>query len=444
MYECVQGIQTIKNNHILLWGDEIYADCNPVDKIVCNEKIRFRRKKGLQDCQREIFIQEELPKFLNFWEGISELIFYGAMYGCLKPFLHELGMNSGFIVMLVGPMGHLKTSIAQKFFLWGTRKDEMKSTFSDYVRNSEILEKINRHIGACYLIDDLHPVATINDRQKQIQRLDVIARRITENDNCAHVVTTGESTYEYGTLSCLDRIMLINIPKQDSDGLKEKKQLLKKLDNDFMPEIARYFENKLMTNYNDVLEDVSNFLEGSAGIDILKDENWTLRTSAHARYILLTQFLFRKYCCNDSKEVSGYDSLLKAIARNVELQEQSMCRKRDDDQRDYAYVLYKILSEQTEKRIVHIAFGQNDYMVNDPSTCFFKNGQFYFTSESLSTCFAKYIGKPICLKKAIKALYEAGVLVTYERYYQKKLNGINHYVISKWMLDLYVENIKQL
>lgn len=436
VYQCSPGLQKDEDGANLIFvGDELFSDKPIVAKYSYDSDYKLRHKKEVTDDNREDFVKRGFHRYISFWPEVSEMIFYGALYGVLKPYMHHLGLISGFIFFLVAPMGHLKTSMARLYFLWGTKEENLKSTFVAYVQNQKLIKNIKNCIGMCYLLDDLHPVATTNDKKKESQRLDVISRTVTESDDCGHVVMTGESIYDYGTLSCLDRILQVNIPKLGSGELERKKREIQKLDPDFMPEVVRYFQKTLIENYEQVMGDIQSFLENGNN-DICENTDSSLRAATHAKYIMLTEFLFRKYCCDSSKELSGYDNLKQTVETNLNNQQNIMNQQRKDVERDYIKDLYSILT--SKDKFVFFVTLEEQYSVENEKHCFYKGHNLYFTSKALRYCFCQYLNRTVDLQKIVKSFDAAGILERSGNYYQKKFKGTWHYVISKPMLELYL------
>ncbi len=434
VYQCSAGLQKDEDGtNLILIGNELFSDRPIVAKYFYNSDYQLRYKKEVTDDNREDFVKRGLSSYISFWPEVSEVIFYGALYGVLKPYMYHLGLISGFIFFLVAPMGHLKTSMARLYFLWGTKEEKLKSTFVEYVQNQKIIKNIKSCIGMCYLLDDLHPAATTNDKKKESQRLDVISRTVTENDDCGHVVMTGESIYDYGTLSCLDRILQINLPKLESEKLERKKREIQKLDSDFMPEVVRYFQQKLMGNFDQVIKDIQLFLEDSNNVTCEEIDS-SLRAATHAKYVMLTEYLFRKYCCDNDQNLSGYINLKKAIGNNIKIQQRMMNQQRKDVERDYVKDLYSILNN----KVITFVTLEEDYSVDNERTCFFKNNKFYITPNVLRYAFCQYLKRTVNLQKIVKSFDVAGILEKSGKYYQKKFKGTWHYVISKPMIQLYL------
>lgn len=64
-----------------------------------------------------------IKKFLNLMPGVSEILFYDSLFGVMKPIVIQCGLKPEFILALVGPSGHLKTSMVRLYSLWLEKQD---------------------------------------------------------------------------------------------------------------------------------------------------------------------------------------------------------------------------------------------------------------------------------------------------------------------------------
>ena len=109
---------------------------------------------------------------------------------------------------MVGPAGHLKTSLVRKYALWLENKVMQELGFHISIRNQTLLEMIEKMSGQNYLLDDLHPMPNRNDHIKQQQRLEAIVRHVNLKKTCANLFVTGESLADMGIFSCIDHCKL--------------------------------------------------------------------------------------------------------------------------------------------------------------------------------------------------------------------------------------------
>lgn len=92
---------------------------------------------------------------MNFFPGVSEIIFYGSLLGIIKPFLAKMQISPDFILAVIGPSGSLKTSITRMFALWLEHTQLQETNFQASQRMPAILSKIENLSGLNFLLDDL-------------------------------------------------------------------------------------------------------------------------------------------------------------------------------------------------------------------------------------------------------------------------------------------------
>lgn len=433
--DSVSGFVKVENNTMQIFGDEVIKPPNAPDIQLWNPLYRVRKKMVSTEGELDNFIKEQRPLYLSFWPGVSEPLFYIALHCITKLFLVEMKEDSGFLPLLVGPPGHLKTTMAKKYCLWNEDINVQSITFQSHYRNSKLEVIIESFAGSNFLGDDLHSIASDYGRKKQADRLDEFARMATNGKSCAGIVITGESVVDVGIFSCLDRIVQIRIPKLSSSELKEKKLKLEKLDEDFMPEMARYYATQLLNNYDEVIVDIRNFLDENKE-SAFKDTDGTLRVARHVMYIKLTEYLFRKYCCHGLAALSGTKELNKALTKNRKMQEDELNKIRDEQEHDYVQDLYNILNEHTQKYI-KAEVDSDLYDKNNSGSCFFKDNCWYLTRQAMQKCFVNYLNRTVKLSLVVNQLKENGILVQGNSSDCKKFAGKYHYVISADMLRVY-------
>lgn len=224
--------------------------------------------------------------------GISEALFYYALQAVIKPILHGIGIQTDYILAVVGPSGHLKTSLSKKFCLWLQDKTKQQTSFSSKRTTKRILEDMGQFPGLNYLVDDFHSYEKTQDIDRQNKRLDDIVRHLENYPDCANVLITGELIK--GIFSCIDRMLVLNIPKMSAEAL--------------------------LNNMETVEEDCRNFYQENCVNSASGDVDST-RTYRHCVFLRLTEFLYREYMCGGSGALSCKERLNKALESQYRIQQ---------------------------------------------------------------------------------------------------------------------------
>lgn len=286
------------------------------DKVIGAEKlgvdIAFEKVHpySVLDTGKQEKLQNLAGEAIILLPGISEVLFYYALQAVVKPILHGIGMETDYILAVVGPSGHLKTSMSKKFCLWLQDKTKQQSSFSSKRTTKRILEDMGKFPGLNYLVDDFHSYEKTQDIDRQNKRLDDIVRHLENYPDCANVLITGELIK--GIFSCIDRMFVLNIPKMSAEELTNLKAALNRIPNDLMPAIAVAFAEALLNNVETVEEDCRNFYQENC-VNLASGDVDSTRTYRHCVFLRLTEFLYRKYMCGGSGELSCKEGLNKAL-----------------------------------------------------------------------------------------------------------------------------------
>lgn len=437
IYEKFSGFAPIARTKLLVWGDEIFSDCDGNTIKFGNTKYRVRRKVNMDQEERMLFLTDQLPKYLDFWPGVTEPLFYSALYAVIKLFLNDMKLPTGHLTLLIGPPGHLKTTLAKKYCLWSEDLELQCTTFQDRIDNKKILNRVKDMAGQNFLADDLHKIPTYYGDKKLKNRLDELARQVANGECCANVIVTGEGTEDVGVFSCLDRTLQIRFPQLESEQLLEKKAELNLIDDTFMPEVARYFVTELMGHYDEVKADIQEFMASDRTFETIDN---TLRVGYHAKQILLTAELFEKYCFSSSKDLCR-KVLLKEALENICREQASVLAKfRDEQAHNYVKDLYQILDARD--KYVKVCMDSNAYDPQNPEQCFCKNGGFYFTEQALQNAFIRYLERPVDINVVKVQLKKCAILMSDDGILKKRFAGKYHYIVSGAMLKLYGADVK--
>lgn len=426
---CGQGLYLYNEKPIYVFGDEVYKPENT--------EIRVIIKKNFKIGADEISCAEKpinhMRNYLEFIPEVTEILFYGSLLAVIKPILCQEGYIPDFIIALVGPSGHLKTTLVRKYALWIRDREKQEISFWSNKRINDIIDAIDELSGQNFLVDDLHEAKSSYSAMRQNDRLDTVVRHIGERKKCANIIVTGESMKKMGIFSCQDRMLQVRIPRMNSEQLKELKEKIDSLCPDFMSVLARKFLKKLLENYNTVKNDIKEFFEKEAGYD--SDINFDTRTYRHGLYLRLTEVLFRKYCVGNLSEESRSKQLYEALEKNYKIQQKELdSLKQCELDRDYVIDVANMLG--AENKYLQSVSCRLEYVPNDENFLV-DNGRIYITKIALCNGLIKYYGKVVSIKEVSNALHKVGILEEDSDARTKKLDGKRHYVISKRALELY-------
>ena len=422
-----QGMYCYEDNCIYQFGNNLFL-CGSLAEyeIKCQKQFPLLQH-GNEPCK-------DARKYINAFPGVSEPLFYGALFAVLKPIVCEMGYAPDFAIALVGPSGHLKTTLARLYGEWGIKREEQEASFRDYRRMKDILKMVDEIPGQNFLVDDLHEFHNSYAKEKQSEWLDIIIRHIGQQQNCSNVIITGESLEKMGIFSCKDRILQIRISKMDSDSLKEKKLALNGLARGDMALIAQEFLGKIMCSYDEVRSLIKDFF---AEHDFVEDVNYDTRTYRHGLFIKLTEQMFRKYMCHGLERESRKEALENALKRNYDIQQKELMWERKKDRgNDYVADVDAMLNAKDKylKAISSIIKYQNR---NDNESFYVGAGKVCITRSALQNGMMKFYRRAISVKEIVDALHNAGILEEDSNTRTKKFNGLRHYIISLEMLENY-------
>lgn len=422
-----QGMYCYEDNCIYQFGNNLFL-CGSLAEyeIKCQKQFPLLQH-GNEPCK-------DARKYINAFPGVSEPLFYGALFAVLKPIVCEMGYAPDFAIALVGPSGHLKTTLARLYGEWGIKREEQEASFRDFRRMKDILKMVDEIPGQNFLVDDLHESHNSYAKEKQSEWLDIIIRHIGQQQNCANVIIMGESLEKMGIFSCKDRILQIRISKMDSDSLKEKKLALNGLARGDMASIAQEFLGKIMCSYDEVRSLIKDFF---AEHDFVEDVNYDTRTYRHGLFIKLTEQLFRKYMCHGLERESGKEALENALKRNYDIQQKElMWERKKDSGNDYVADVDVMLNAK-DKYLKAISFITQYQNCNDNESFYVSAGKVCITRSALQNGMMKFYRRAISVKEIVDALHNAGILEEDSNTRTKKFNGLRHYIISLEMLENY-------
>lgn len=424
---CQPGLQKCNGQSLYILGDKIIGAKKLTEKIIL-ETVRPYSALHNRERNELLNLAERAIKILP---GTSEIVFYYSLEAIVKLILHEIGIDTNYTLAITGPSGHLKTSIAKKFCLWLQDKSSQQTTFSSKKTTKRILEDMDTCSGLNYLVDDFHEYAKTQDMDRQEKRLDDIVRHVEENPSCANIVITGE--FIQGIFSCIDRLLVIQIPEMIGEELKELKARLTNIPDNLMPEVAYVFAQALLDNLEEVEQKCFEFYQTNY-LNTKAEYADATRTFRHSIFLQLTEFLYRTYICSGSKEISRKNDLDMAIKKQYEIQQNQLRRIKADE--DCDYVLKAIEMLNANNQYITIVTDRDSYYDYERS-CLQNNDKIYITRNALLYGMVTYLKRRINMNRMIRQLEDAGLLSRSTDSITKKLNGKRHYVITLTMIKLY-------
>ena len=430
---CDQGCHEDDTGVFMIWGNEVLSKVPPKDVIRIEEPLEMKAHD-----MKLVLLAEMSKMFIRLLPGVTEMLFYSVMLAVLRPFLYYFGYNPDFLIALIGPSGHLKTSLARKYALWLERRSEQEATFKDYGRFDDVLKRIDKLVGQNFLADDLHAASSRNGYERQNERLDVLCRHVSGAKQCAQIILTGERLDDMGIFSCRDRILQIKVPKMDSYELAERKKQLDGISFDYTSGLAMKFAEVLIDNQETLRTDIEDFFQQAYAVDTEKD--YSLRIPQHANYLKLTEMLYRKYLLNSSEEDSCKELLYEAIDKNYAIQRTELMQVRNDEECDLIVELFNMLNGN----ILTCVRNMHQYQPNDvASLCYLLwNERICITKNILQTGMNRHLGKTCSAKMLSDAMHNAGILEEDTDSRTKKICTHRHYVINYDLLKQYCESKK--
>lgn len=391
--------------------------------------IELERKKPL-GLSREKLAQEAI-KYISFMPGVSEILFYYVLLVVVKPFLKQQKLYPNFMLALIGPSGHLKTSLARLYAFWIESEGLQEVEFADIANQKALDEHISRVKNFNLIIDDMHIHVDGYRKNKQVELLDYLSRHCDNRIYESNIIVTGEMIPQGTIFSTRDRMFQVQIRQMEDKELSGYKMKLGNLSQDFMATLSLEFENVLKENSLIVQNDISRFHNMYQNA---KDIDMTTRVGNHMEYIGLVEFLYKKYFCDESETMSVEKKFSEAIYGQGLRQHIQLCNLRQKEKPiDYVETVYNMFAA---KKFLRAECDYDRYVPRVDNYCLY-NGRFYITKTALQTGLINYLGRAVSMKKVSDAMHDAGVLEEDISSRTKKWQGIRHYVISRAVMELY-------
>ena len=399
-------------------------------------QCQYHLKNSMHNMSPESLWLEQGKEFINFFPGVTEILYYGALLGAVKPFLVLLQYPPDFMFSIVGKSGTLKSSMVRKYALWSDHPHEQEINFQSSMRMPEILSRIDSLEGMNFLMDDLHNVYGSQAKNQLRDRLDKLVRHICDYPKCANLFITGEGLKDMAIFSAYDRMLQITIPSVTNEQLSQLKEKMSYLPDSFMAQIVTKFVRKLVSAYDSVQTDIHSFFKQYKPFGF---EDPSTRIARHIQILRLVEYLYRVYMCEGSSDFSCKCEFEKALKRNAILQQNALLHQRKSGEDiDYVKAVYECLSQ--DDMYVTIITNANTYFPA-PDNCFLENDYIYITSAALISGLTDYLKVSVKLNEITRALKNAGILDTDSDTLTKKKFGKRHYVINMRLLEKAYESI---
>ena len=390
-----------------------------------------------------IDLKERISIYINFMPKVTVVLFYAALLGAIKPLLNHLSVITDFIIGVVAPSGHLKTSLTRLYTKWLVDEDELEISFDDSIRSDVLQKRIRQEAGQNFLIDDLHKKSNTYDQNKYKERLDKAVRIMSKVGNSALVFVTAESLKGTTIFSGHDRILQIKIPRMNSEDLEAYKMKMSNISHPYMAEIAICFVQALLDNYQDVKVTVEQYIGNKIFYNKSKFEmpEWckgSTRIGNQVRVLYLVEDLFCQYMCENDSKLSGRIQLHEPLEETGKIQVKQLEQLRfREEEEDILLVLHQIIEEGTNCKDIHIVMTESQYSSGDKNMALLKDGCFNIKGDVLISVLMKRVGRPVSLKKVSDQLHKEGILDEDSDKRTKKVASRRHYVINIAMLENY-------
>lgn len=426
------GLQFYNDAPLFVLGDQIITPGSFKEEMVIHEANPIPAVKP-STC-----VKEEAKNWITLLPGVTEIIFYGALFAVLKPFLDYWGIKSDFLFAVVGPSGHLKTTLTSLYTLWMEESERQMTTFRSTYRTDALMKQIQKCDGSNFLMDDLHQAKSSYRKAKQGDQLDMVIRNMPNQFRNTNIWVTGESMEDMDIFSCQDRMLQIRIPKMDAEHINMLKQEVSSLDKNSMCQAALLFANVLVRNMHEVQKDVCSYYEkhSIAGSD---SSTSPIRLHRHRMFIEMTEYLYRKHICNLSSGWSCHKELEEALDKQYAIQEKELLKLRKrEEKRDYVIDVFEMLNADG-KYLVALT-DPKDYQAKEGEGEFLIwNNRYYIRKNVLQKGLMEYFGEPVPINDVINALDNAGCLDKERDSRSKHFAGTRCYVIFSPLIKKYYE-----
>lgn len=402
-------------------------------------------KEGNEVCFKTVHLygRDELVKlansFMNLICGVSDILFYYSLLPIVSMFLGKLSFFPDFILVITGRRGNFKTTLARMAVLVLGQEELQEIKFFRTPSLDMIEERVRLLTGMNLLIDDIFPASGQYQRAKQSDLLNQLSRFGDKRLYKAGIIITAERIPDQLILSGRDRIFQLDIPNMSTDRKNKLWDKCREIPEDFMTCVSESFKECLIKKTDEVIDDIVRFMEQYNLPDGL---NLETRIGIHTEYIELTEFLYKKYFCNESTEQKNTGQFTAKLYEIAIKQHCEICQSTSEDEIDYVREVYKMMT--AKNKYLKMEGNRDEYNPDGRNFLVWK-GKFYITSDALQYGMQIYMNRTVSLKKISRTLCDAGVLETDAGSANSKRCGlkVRHYIISRSAIELFCRETEQ-
>lgn len=409
------------------------------NRVICSNSVgeteRYQMDEGIPNFECEEYDRAQLIDYViqmnKLLPGISEILVLLELVALLKPLFNEAGVPVKFFPVLYGHSGVGKTSLAQLFFL---QNEEQKTNFKT-TRRKQLGDKISQFSGHTILIDDYHPEASSYGREKQLEKLDIVARKADDSES-ALIIATAE--YLDGISSIQDRMLQIEINKRINDWQKfHELEESKTCYIAFLYEFAKFAYGKAPCIVNRIKEYVQQ-----------KKDNNGYRIAYHITLVnVCASLFFREYLTlpeqkdlADAINTEDYCRYIENLLQKLANQQTEHLRRITvlDRGVDWGEWLYTAI--RTHKFIEVLDKNTFGKMDRGYPTIYYEKNRYYISRAMLSEAANQYFNKKVPVNDIVSFLSKNNLLLEdRSESHAKKKFGEYYYVVSEDKLKVYFQ-----
>lgn len=208
-----QGYSKIQDSYVYVAGDKVINPMEVAGEMRIESDLHL--KKVLLQYKDSGAIAW-MMSFLKLDENIMPTLFLGAVVSVLTPFLRTIGIDTAFVLYLVGDTATGKSSVAKLL----TEIYEEKNYWTVSSDMADLRKCMNDKRHFLFLLDDLNKTETSRVKNSKESKVSEIIQQVSNNDT---VASKGVSSHFEGSLlvtaeytlknhSSMNRCVVLNMP----------------------------------------------------------------------------------------------------------------------------------------------------------------------------------------------------------------------------------------
>ena len=193
------GYSKVHDSYVYVFGGML------IDTVKITETIRIESelhiKENILQCENGI---AWIKHFCEISKEIMPVLFLGAVISLMTPFLQEVGIDTGFVLYLVGETGTGKSSVAKLL----TEVYEEKNYWTVSSDLADLRKCMNVVKDFLFLLDDLNKTETSRVRASKESKVAELIQQVSNHDR---VDSRGLSSHFDGTLIITAEYALKNV-----------------------------------------------------------------------------------------------------------------------------------------------------------------------------------------------------------------------------------------